>query len=310
MQIKERSYLFLRKLFFWLSFLVFVIFTPIIVYYSLGYKFDPSVKKFVKTGIVFIRTFPKGVDVFIDGKRLKESSPCVIRGLLPKEYQLILEKEGFYPYQLSLPVKPAKVLELDVVLISKTAQLERIKFDFNIYRFFVSRHFLGNKIIAFTDKGIYFLDRDFKNAKLISSVVLGEDLASSVEDFKEGSSRLVFWNKNNIWITDIVEPFSKEEAKVTSIYKSGENIKEVFFGLKDKYLVIQDGLKIITQDIYNPSVHFTVFELKSQNAKIFYDNGSETLYIRDIATAANIFSLFKIELMPLVYERKENKKNP
>lgn len=307
--MKENNYFILRKLFFWLSFFAFVIFTPIIVYYSLGYQFDFAYKKFIKTAAISLKTYPKGIEVYLDGKKIKDASPCVIRSLLPKDHTLLLEKEGFYPYQVHVLLKPSMVAELDIILIARTKNVEKIKFDFNIYKFFVSKHFLGEKIIAFTDKGIYFLDRDFKNAKLISSVVLGEELANTIDGFKEGNNRLVFWNKNNIWITDVVEPFSKEESNVISIYKSGEDIKEVSFGLKDRYLIIHDGMRVIAQDVQNPGIFFNIYELKSASSKIFYDNNSEILYIRDKVPTENKFSLFKIELMPLIDERKDAEKN-
>ncbi|MDD5044501.1 MAG: PEGA domain-containing protein [Candidatus Omnitrophica bacterium] len=308
--MKERTYLIFRRLFFWLSFFTFVVFTPVIVYYSLGYKFDASSHKFVKTAALSIKTSPKGIDVVLSGKRLKDTSPCVIRGLLPREYTVLLEKEGFYPYRVHVLLKPSTVAELDIVLIPKTKTADKIKFDFNIYKFFVSRRFLGEKIVAFTDKGIYFLDKDFKNAKLISSVPLLEDLASSIEGFKEGDSRLAFWNKSDVWITQVLEPFSKEESKIGVIYKATERIKEVFFGLGDRYLIIQDGVKIVTQDVRNPAINFLLFALESENAEVFYDNASEILYIRDWAAGENKFSLFKIELMSLINERKEAEKNP
>jgi len=307
--MKENNYFIFRKFFFWLSFFAFVIFTPVIVYYSLGYQFDFAYKKFIKTAAISLKTFPRGIDVYLDGKKVKDASPCVIRNILPKDYTLLLEKEGFYPYQVHVLLKPSMIAELDIILIAKTKNVEKIKFDFNIYKFFVSKHFLGEKIIAFTDKGIYFLDRDFKNAKLISSVILGEELANSIVDFKEGNNRLVFWNKNNIWITDVVEPFSKEESNVISIYKSGEDIKEVFFGLKDRYLIIHDGLRVIAQDVQNPGISFNIYELESASSKIFYDDNSEILYIRDKVPTENKFSLFKIELMPLINERKDTEKN-
>lgn len=300
--MNERGYFILRKFFFWLSFFAFVVFTPVIVYYSLGYKFNFASKKFEKTGAISLKTFPKNVDVYVDDTKLKELGPCVLRELLPQEYAIRLEKEGFYPYRLNVVVRPSAIVELDIVLIPKMQHVEKMSYDFIVKAFFMSKHLFGDKIIVFTDTGIFFVSTDFKDAKRIASFVLPQEFSSETLNLKEGNKRLVFWGRNSVWLTGAIEAFAKDEVEVVQAYTTGEDIRDVFLGVKDRYLIIQDGLKIIALDVQNPQVSFTIFELNSIRATIYYENNSETLYIKDRVKETDTFSLFRIELLPLLNE--------
>ena len=303
--MQEKYYSILRHAFFWLFTFLFLFFTPVIVYYSLGYKFDIRTKKFLKTGAISIKTFPKGVSVYLNGKKLTEPAPCILRDLLPQKYSVSLEKEGFYPYQIDIELLPSLVYQIDVFLIPKIENMEKIKFDFNIYKFFMLKQFFGERIIAFTNRGIYFLDKDFKNARRLSPTVIDERAANIFEGLKESSGRIIFWNKNNIWLLNLAQSDDKKEAPAFMLYPGQEAIQEVFFGIKEKYLIIHDGLKVVALDIDNPKIYFTVLELKSLNSKIFYDPLTETIYVKDKVEPGNNFSLFKIEVMPLVYEKSQ-----
>jgi hypothetical protein len=306
----DNIYIILRKIFFWFFLLAFVVLTPIIVYYSLGYKFDVGSKKFLKTGAISIKTFPKGINVYLDGTKIKDTTPCTIRELLPKEYTITLEREGFYPYEMKVEVKPSQIQDIDIFIVPRMVDITKLNIDLRIYKFFVAKHLFGETIIVFTDKGIYFLDGDFKGAKKVSSQVFEENVANSIENLKESSGRFLFWNKNNLWMLDAAQAKDKDEKYPDAVllYKAEDDIKDVFFGFRGKYIVIHDGLKVIALDADNIKVSFPVYELKSVRSKIFYDSRSETIYIQDKVKGTDGFSLFRAEIMPLVNERILNER--
>ena len=306
--MREETYLIFRKIAFWMMFFIFVFLTPLVVFYSVGYKFDRSTNKFLKTGLISIKTFPKGVKVVLNEKIIQEATPCVLRDLFPRQYNIVLEKEGFYPYQALVDVRPSLVSELDVVLVPKERNIEKLKFDFNIYRFFINRQFFGEKIIIFSDQGVYILDQDFKNIQKISNMDLGAGLVNTLEGLKQYGNRLIFWNKNNIWMIMVEEATPEAVAEIVPLYSTQEDIKDVFLGLKERYLVIHAGLKIIALDIQNPSVSFPLFQAKSPKAEIFYDARSETVFIKDVVLSTDRYSLFKVELVPILNEKKEHEK--
>ncbi|MCX7661561.1 MAG: hypothetical protein N2Z79_02610, partial [Candidatus Omnitrophica bacterium] len=62
----------MRKIFFWIFFFAFVITLPLVLFYSLGYRFNPYLKHFQKTGIISIKSFPQNAEVYLQGNRIKE----------------------------------------------------------------------------------------------------------------------------------------------------------------------------------------------------------------------------------------------
>lgn len=300
---EEARYLTFRRMFFSLFLIAFFVLAPIIVFLSLGYKFDFGTKKFQRTGAISISTTPKEAEIYLDGKKINEVTPCVLRELLPKKYTLTLEKNDFYAYKIPLEVKSSFVSEINVTLVPKMKHIEKLKLNLNIYKFFVIEHFFGREIIAFTDKGIYFLNEDFENAEKIIPLRIDEALLNTIEGIREDKEKLVFWNQNNIWLVNMSLAQAKEEMTTELIYSTKEMINNVFFGLKGKYLIIHDGMRVIAQDIKNYNVTFPVLELESVISKIFYDTASDTLYIKDKILPSDTFSLFKINLRELMRER-------
>jgi len=306
--MQEKYYSLLRHLSFWLFSLAFVILTPIIVYYSLGYKFDIKSKKFLKTGALSIKTFPRAVTVYLDGEKMDELTPSTIRELMPRKYNVVLEKEGFYPYNMEIEIKPSLVNNIDVFLIPKIKGVEKIKFDFNIYRFFLLRQIFTEKILIFTDKGIYFLDTNLEGIKKVSEQIFEEHLANSIEEVIANNNKLIFWNKKNIWVIDISNENFPSANMANLVYTAERNIKDAFLGLRERYLIVNDGLKVVALDMDNLGVSFEIYTLNNLNSKIFYDARSETLYIRDKIPHTENFSLFKIEIMPLIGGRISNER--
>jgi len=300
--MKDENYLILRKIFFWIFFISFIVIVPILVFYSLGYKFDVKSKKISRTGTISLKSSPEDAKIFLNGIKLNNTTPDVLSGLVPQDYAIRLEKDDFYPYQLHAKLMPSSVSEFNITLIPKIKYIEKLEPDFNIYKFFISKHFYGNKVIAFTDQGIYYLDDDFKNDKKISAQSINKDVASNIEEVLEGDDKLIAWSKNGIWIID--------NGNITLIYKPEELIKNVFFGLKERYLLIQDWLNIVALDVENPSTYYPILKLKDKDANIFYDSGSEILYIRDKITGTETYSLYRSKLRHLIHERGTDQKAP
>lgn len=301
--MKEIIYLNLRKVFFWLFFLAFLALTPVILYYSLGFKFNRETKKFQRTGAISIKTMPAEAVIYLDGEKLSAVTPYVLRELLPKKYSLSLEKEGFYSSEITAYVKSSAFTEIDTALMPKMRNIDKLKLDFDVYKFFVTQYFLGKRIIAFTDKGIYFLDENFNSSKEIAPLGLDKSIVNTVEDIKEGRDKFIFWNKRSIWLVDMSQQEISAQTNPNLIYSRKELIKGAFFALKESYIIIHDGSKVVALDIKYQSAPLVIHELSGPNAEIYYDSGSDILYINDRVPDTSTYSLFKINLMELMHER-------
>ena len=104
-----------------LSFIFIVLFlsiTPAIMLYAAGYRLGKNGFSVQRTGMFIIDSKPKGAKVFIDGdpqeawsssmfnKKNFISTPAKIKNLLPGEYNLKIELDGYWSWQKKLTVNP------------------------------------------------------------------------------------------------------------------------------------------------------------------------------------------------------------
>jgi hypothetical protein len=308
--MEEKNYLVLRKRFFWFFSLLFVVATPIVTLYSLGYKLDLKTKKFLRTGTIFIKTLPDGAQISMDDSKLNKTTPGVVTELPPRVYDIVLEKEGFYPYQILEEVRPSVVSKIDAVLVPKIEGMQKLKLNCVVYKFFLSKRFLGERIFLFTDKGIFLIDRDFKNPQKICSTNLGFKAGEGIEGVLDDNTRLIFWDSATVWMADISFLSRKQETPLEVIYSTQKGIKNIFLALKERYLIIHDGNEIIVLDTHNHATFFSILTLQAKRSEIFYDSSTETLYLKNTAPGPDDFSLFKVEFLPSFLERLYNEKTP
>ena len=79
------------RFFLFLSFIIlFIVITPLIVFYSLGWRFDWKTKKITQPGIFYFKIYPKNVEVYINGELKKKTDfffgSALIEDLMPNKY--------------------------------------------------------------------------------------------------------------------------------------------------------------------------------------------------------------------------------
>lgn len=103
----------------------FFIIAPVLVAYSMGYRFDFESMKVVGTGGIYVRTFPAAEQIIIDSKISGKpgifSNAIFVQSLLPKDHTVFIKKDGYYDYFKTLPVQEKEVTKLEnVILIKKS----------------------------------------------------------------------------------------------------------------------------------------------------------------------------------------------
>lgn len=305
--MEEKDYFLIRKAAFWLFTALFFILTPVLLLYSLGYKFNIESKRFIKTGTISIKTDPENARVFLDNIKLEKTTPYILAGLFPGAHTVTLEKEDFYLYKTLVEVRPSFVTELNIVLLPQIRDMEKMDFASNIYKFFIVDHIFGGKIFIFTDQGIFLADKDFKNTQRLSTHSLGYNDAIDLKGIIEVDDKLVFWNPDYIWAVDISGLQENEDIPLLILYKAKRSIKEVFLGIKDKYIVLQDGPEVSALDIDN-KVIFPILRLKNSGSEIFYDSVQERFYLKEKVPQTGSFSIFRLDLFPSIFEKLKNEK--
>jgi len=182
-----------RKILFFSLCLIFLIFGPILVFYSLGYRFDFEKRKVTKTGGVFIKAIPKEVEVSIDGKIKKRTDSffgsLLIDNLLPKKYKVRVTKEGYFPWEKELEVEEEKVTEVkNLILFPENLNFYQILSD--IDQFWILPN--GKELILKEKNEEQWVLKSYSLEKKIKSYLLSE------EDFKKETEFLgLNFNENS-----------------------------------------------------------------------------------------------------------------
>lgn len=109
--------LLLRKTLFYILLVLYLILTPYLLLFGLGYVFNPSEGELMKTGLVSVMTEPKGATLYLEGKKFSKRTPAVIRGLRPGQYEIRINKKGFDAWKKNIQILPEKAARLEPVIL-------------------------------------------------------------------------------------------------------------------------------------------------------------------------------------------------
>jgi len=101
----------------------FFIIAPILVAYSMGYRFDFEKMKITATGGIYVKTSPATEQIIIDSKIIERpgmfSNSIFAQSLLPNNHTILIKKNNYYDYFKTLPVQEKEVTKLENVLLFK-----------------------------------------------------------------------------------------------------------------------------------------------------------------------------------------------
>ena len=104
---------------------------PVLVMYSMGYRYDFAKAKIVATGGIYVRTFPTADQVSIDSTKAQKPSmfanSVFTQNLLPGDHSVSVKKDGYYDYYKNLPVLEKEVTKIEnIILFKKDILFEEI----------------------------------------------------------------------------------------------------------------------------------------------------------------------------------------
>lgn len=129
----------MRRIIYTSLIIFFLIATPLVLAYSLGFSCDWQNKKIVQTGGFYLKSYPASAKIFVNDKQ-KLKTPRLISRLLPKSYKVKVLKDGFYPWEKELAIDPRNVTEArNIFLVPENPEIKIIEeklssnFSFNNY---------------------------------------------------------------------------------------------------------------------------------------------------------------------------------
>ena len=237
----------------------FLIATPLVLSYSLGYGFDWQNKKLVLTGGFYFKSSPSGAKIYVNDKT-NNKTPRLISRLLPREYNIKIIKDGFHSWEKQLPIQSRVVTEArNIFLVPSQPTINLAETNLSL-NFSINSYFL----IPAEAKRLEQANATIKNILAADSFVF--------------NGNKIFYLQPSDYIlykTDI-DGSNKEQISLNSlppdIYKIGTSLDQNFIfalGKSNRLYLLGFGEKI-----------FKLIEIGAKNAEFALDN-KKLLYYTD-----------------------------
>jgi len=289
----------IRSLLFFLSVLLFCTGLPVILSYALGYKFNTRSFKFVKTGLIFIKTQPAQSQIYLNNRLIPEKTPASIQELLPGSYKITLALEEHYPWEGQVEVEAGKASRVDkVILFSKRPSLQQL-----------SREKFSSFRVDQERKMVYYLDQEKKlvyRSNLDASDL--EDIASLPDSFSQingweispDRKKLFIFNYRQINVIhfDVQNDYEYPLAPVFLEYPQSK-VLAVFWHSDSYHLVVFTDKHVQVAESRPGALPVNLVELNKAGPDAFYDTKEDVLYFSDTQrNSAGILqnNLYKLEL--------------
>ncbi len=277
---KTRSILFYSFLF------LFVLAGLYIIFSSQGWQLDINncrIPKFwncqitlARTGGIFIATKPKGVVIKIDDQIFKDKSGLIqsgtlINNLLPKDYKVEIEKDGYLPWEKNIRVGSGLVAELlKIVLIPEEINKKTVDITKSIDDFWINQQ---QKIIFKNKEGFYY----FSNPSLtnesdnLNIKLRGDKFIQWSED---GGKVILEDSKNQIYYLYGLNNLS-EVLNVSAVLNNLQktNVSAVaFYSIESNRLIIEDknGLSLLDLNHFKSESLINAIAWTMKGPNIYY----------------------------------------
>lgn len=107
-----------RKILFYCFLLIYLTVCPLLIFYTLGYRFDLSGDRgIVKTGAFSITTLPEGAEVELGNRRAPQKTPAVILNLRVGHYDVRIVKEGYQPWVNRVRIEAERAVVAEKIIL-------------------------------------------------------------------------------------------------------------------------------------------------------------------------------------------------
>ena len=101
---------------------VYLVSCPLILLQAFGYSLKPGTEQgIVKTGLISLATTPPNATVYLGKRRYTNTTPAILRGLLPGAYDVRIGLPGYQPWTRTVTVEAEKSAVFERILLLPTA---------------------------------------------------------------------------------------------------------------------------------------------------------------------------------------------
>jgi len=107
--------------------IIFLVVSPLIILYTMGYRYNFSKGRVQKTGILKITTIPKGAQIYLNGTIYEKSNtPAKIEYVLPGDYEIQIKKDGYFDWQKKLAVYENGTTFTEKIMLWKKSEVQNL----------------------------------------------------------------------------------------------------------------------------------------------------------------------------------------
>jgi len=317
-----------RRILSFIFVILFITITPAIMLYAAGYRLNKNGFSIQRTGMFIIDSKPKGAKVFINGQPRETwpssifnknnfiATPAKIKNLLPGEYDIKLELDGYFSWQKKLTVSsgastfaeniylfkndlPVKIIpaEIESIRLSPNKN-SAVVFSSDLITFLnlsdesqktTKRNNLAGKNIFWSeDQNKIIIDNYLYNLAELNSAIDLKKLTLNSFNYKWSGDTLYYQDKNSIYRFEasglpkkiignkIFNDYLVKNNNLFLIVKSGQTINL-------EIIDITTGQNL--KNISLPAAQNYSFINPEQNPLNLYDNSHKILYLIDPMSA-------------------------
>lgn len=272
----------------------------IIIPYSMGYRFDFEKMRIIKTGGIYVRTFPSFEEVLVDskifGKSKLFSNDILFQSLLPGEHNVLIKKENYYDYYKNIEVEEGLVTKLEEVNLFKknityttlpTNNDNETATPFNKEEKFIIKN---NNLYYSNAKENINLTKTQKTVPVLKKIL----------NFTTQNNNIIWLNTDGFLYSSDQSNLLAEPTKLTEnpikivkggLYKIVLDNQNIFINNNGKLLILNKETKIL-EDFFAKTSGAKI----SPNSKIIAHWNNGNLYVSNIIKQPTAYLLFQSEL--------------
>jgi len=270
-----------RAIAFYFSVALFCVLLPVILSYALGYQIDYHNFKIYKTGILYIASRPAGASIYLNGAMRQDLTPAQIEELKPGYYKIEVRKDGFYPWEKDMVVKPNMVTKADrIILFPITREMKTVSHT-GIRDFLVSNK---NYIYYMKKSGIFRSDMDGGNMKRLSVYGNWPDGVIG-KKFSSDGNELLFFSPATLGVVHL----QQDLAKVDEVFTGDGLIIDAFWYPGAGYIIVVTNKDIKVVELSGAGTRniVSLYKFNSKPQNVSYDDNNGSLYFIDTRIGAD-----------------------
>lgn len=272
-----------RRITYLIFIIIFLIITPVVILYAAGYRYNFQKHKLQKTGILILKSKPEGANIFLNGELQKSTTPARFTNLIPEDYSIKVEKENFYFWQKTLPVRSRlTTFAENITLFKKNLPIELSPGDVPLFSLSPDKEKIAYLSTDGTEKQVWLLhNKTGEKTMLYGTTTKEEAIVKKIEWSRSGQKILITVSENSHPEKYIVFDYQTETA---STYKNLDEFYFDFAGIKKKSLEISANNDLAL--LQNSSNLLAILDKKNHDLKIWNTDNDRLVFETESDDAA------------------------